>query len=369
MDYNQYYLKNISLYNFRNHKKFFSDFSSSCNIIIGSNGSGKTSILEAISLLSVGKGLKSAEVNNIIGYGGIESKIHSDLNTSLGLINLGVFLEFDSSSESFKKKYFIDENKVKNKEYLLHSLDCVWMIPQMDNFFLQDSSVKRKFIDKLISVLDKDHLIRLIEYEKLLKERSKVLFMYSHHHKWLDIIEENICSIGVALSVARANFLEQLSEELSDNSIYKYPMKLMFEGMLEDLFKEHKFSLVVEGYYKASLKNSRENDKKTNTTTIGPHKSKLQGHSIKHSRLATMCSSGEQKILLIEMIVSFINLVFKIKKSKPVLLLDEINIHLDQENSDYIVNCFLNLGNQIFITSVDNKYFVDNKNQFNFIKL
>lgn len=351
---NSYYLSSIVLHNFRNHKNFFAEFDPYFNLILGPNGAGKTSILEAISLLSMGKTMRGADLDLLIKKNEAMSQVSAVLHNNLGSLSLGASISYNFDTKSLKKNYILDNNIIKNKDYINYQLHNLWLIPQMDNFFLQDSSVKRKFIDKMVSSLDSDHIIRLIKHDKLIKERNKILSYHTINNKWLDAIDEELVAIGVAIVISRVSFLEKLNEYLSKN--IKYPIYLSFQGGLEDLLLEYKFSLKVENLYKAELKQMRTYEK-NNVAQFGAHKSKLNAFDVMNSQSVSLSSTGEQKLILVEILIAFIKMMYEYKKIKPILLLDEINIHLDEDNTYYVLDAFHKLGNQVFITAVDDKYF------------
>jgi DNA replication and repair protein RecF len=354
MDYIKYSIANLALHNFRNHRDCFFEFSNHCNLITGSNGSGKTSILEAISLLSLGRGIKGSDTFEMLTYNQRFGKIATNLDSQIGRVDLSCILEYDSQVQKVKKKYFLDEKALNNRNNKISYINCIWLIPQMDNFFLQDSAVKRKFIDRMISQIDTDYMKRLIDYDKLLKERNKLLANYDNN-KWLSIIEEQLAPLGVSICASRISFVSRLNEYVQENA--KYPLQLSFNGKLEELFDNFKYSLIVEKEYLKLLFSSRERDKMTGVCEIGAHRSKLEATSLLYNQKVDNCSTGEQKIMLIIILIAYIKLVFKLENIKPILLLDEINIHLDNHNTNVILKDLFDLGNQIFISAIDDVSF------------
>ncbi len=363
---NHYYIRKLELTNFRNYKSSVFSFNQGSYVIHGNNGTGKTSLLEAISLLNVGKGLKNESLDNIVQHSQSYALVDSQIETSLGFWSLKTAIEKDGIKNKFSKKYLLDDKILAPKD-LSNLLSCVWIIPQMDNFFLQDNSFKRKFFDRLIFNFDPSHLTRLNSYEKLLKERNKILSLYSNNNVWLDVIEEQLVSLGVSIIANRMDFINQLNQLLLSNSLY--PMEIIFSGEIEELFHIHQFSLKVENIYKDKLKKSRSIDSAIGGTQIGAHKTKFTAREILKNSLAENLSTGEQKMLLLNIIIGFITLMKYSKKQNPILLLDELNVHLDAENTRHILEKMLSFNSQIFITTTNTEYYRNFQSKLNFFGL
>lgn len=364
---NSYFISGLVLNTFRNYKHTSFDFENNSHVIYGSNGLGKTNILEGISLLSAGKGIRSSSLDDLIMNSYNSAGVMGRVSSKLGSYDLNLSIEFSEDSNSYKKKYFLDGLPLKSKGLLGYYLNCIWLIPQMDNFFLQDNISKRKFIDRLIFNFDKSHLTRLNEHDKLVRERNKLLYQQSYNSKWLDLIEEKLVEITVPLVVSRLDFINQLNEYLSIDE--RYPLKLKFNGDIENLLEEHIYSLKVENILKEILQESRKNDFISGQTSIGAHKSKLECKVLLQNSLAENSSTGEQKMMLISIISSFIQLIQKVKNISPILLLDEINVHLDKQNIKYIIEKLLKLESQIFITTTHKEMYKEFEESFRFLRV
>lgn len=238
----------------------------------------------------------------------------------------------------------------------------------MDSFFMQDSSVRRKFIDKLIFLLYPNHAKLLNQQEKLLKERLNVLLNYQSNAVWLNSIEEQLVSISVAIVAQRLLFIKQLNPLLQTKT--KYALTLDFSGEIEDLFKQHSASLIVEKALLQKTLQARKNDTKAKQNSYSANKSKLIAQSLHHNNvLCSQCSVGEQKTMVINIINAFIQLLINYKKYPPAILLDEINVHLDKQNIDYIIQDMLKYNIQLFITATSNSYYTNFADTFNILNL
>jgi DNA replication and repair protein RecF len=360
-------INSLGLINFRNYTRSYFDFDTDSAILFGENGTGKTSILEAISLLCSGKGIRGALIEEIIKKDSAFAEVYANVNTPLGKLDIKTVLDFNKESMGFKKKSFIDNDQVKNQIDLENYISCLWLTPQMDNFFLQDNTHKRKFIDKMIFILDKSHGSRLNELEKLIKERNKILLSTGQNNIWLNAVEEKIAEVCVALVITRLIFLENLNNILKDNS--HYPLYLSFSGYVEDLVEEHKFALKVENSLKQTYINARKKDMLSGITSIGAHRSKLFCYNLKNEQEAQKCSTGEQKMLLLNIMLAFIKILRQNKRTNLILLLDEINVHLDCVNTHFIIDEFLNFQTQLFITTTNSEVFNAFKDKLKFISV
>jgi DNA replication and repair protein RecF len=352
---------------FRNYQYTTFDFKNCSHIIYGENGMGKTNILEGISLLSAGRGLRNASIDEVIKSGYNATGISGKISSNFGEYDLNLSVDFAEESNSYKKKYFLDGSVVKNKNLLDYYLNCIWLIPQMDNFFLQDNTLKRKYIDRLIFNLDKTHLSRLGEHDKLIRERNKLLSGNLYNNKWLDLIEEKLVEITVPLVVSRLDFINSLNEFTQKDD--KYPLQLVFTGEIEDMLQEHVYSLKVENILKETLRENRRNDLIMGQTSASANKSKLVCRLLSMDSFAENTSTGEQKMMLISIITAMVSLLQKVKQISPILLLDEINVHLDKNNTIYVIEKLSQFGSQIFITTTHQETFKDFKDKFEFLKI
>lgn len=357
-------ISNIILNNYRNYEVLSLTFSRSC-LFYGPNGCGKTNILEAISLFNLKQGFRNANLEHLIKYGC--NKAHALLtfnHNNLGTMNLEVEI-LNEGQENYKKNYLLDNSIIKPKEAHAYFPDIISLIPQMDNFFIQDSSFKRKFIDKLIATIDKKHNSRLNEHELLVKERNKVLYM--NNSVWLNKLEEQISSLSSSIVALRLDFIKQLNIILKNNSLH--PLELSFSGIVEDWYQEHKYSTIVENHLKNHLFANRESDAQKGSTSQGAHRSKLKAISHIKNSSAELCSTGEQKIMLVNILLAFYQLLLNYKHIKPILLLDEINVHLDKVILEQLLTSLLSLNTQLFITATNCDFYHKFTSALQFVNL
>ena len=342
-DYKNFYIQKLTLKNFRNHGILNFNLKNSSILIYGENGCGKTNILEAISLLSQGKGLRKANIENFL----IQEETFNDLHKAWGLnvdfigpngkFNIGTGLNKTSSKNSRVVRINSDYAPLNS---LGKILNLSWITPQMCVLFLSSMSEKRRFIDRLTSSIDNLHLNRVYRYEKLLRQRNKILMKSNFDHTWLDTIEFEISELSIAITARRLDLIEELENlyktELKNNSLTEYfpSAGIVINGMIESLLIE-KPAAEVEDYIKARLKKSRYN---YDLFIPGPNNASIEIFNKKNKKNVDISSTGEQKLLLISIILSHARMLHKKFNMAPILLLDDIIEHLDK---DYRTALFL----------------------------
>lgn len=342
-DYKNFYIQKLTLKNFRNHEILNLNLQNSSILIYGENGCGKTNILEAISLLSQGKGLRKANIENFL----IQEETFNDQHKAWGInvdfigpngkFNIGTGLNKTSSKNSRIVRVNSDYAPLNS---LGKILNLSWITPQMCVLFLSSMSEKRRFLDRLTSSIDNLHLNRVYRYEKLLRQRNKILMKSNFDHAWLDTVEFQISELSIAITARRLDLIEELENlyktELKNNSLTEYfpSAGIVINGMIESLLIE-KPAAEVEDYIKAKLKKSRYN---YDLFIPGPNNASIEIFNKKNKKNVDISSTGEQKLLLISIILSHARMLYKKFDMAPILLLDDIIEHLDK---DYRTALFL----------------------------
>jgi DNA replication and repair protein RecF len=347
---------------FRSYTKLvLEDLPASSIILCGPNGAGKTNILEAISLLSPGRGLRgsrSPEIQNSSVPAHQGWSISAKLDTSFGSTQIGVGL--DQTTQ--KKLIRINGEAAKSQTALSEWVSCIWLTPQMDRLFIDSSSHARRFFDRLIFTFDPGHAGRITRYENAASQRLKLLKEGNYDPIWLSGLESQMAEAGIAISTARDLFCKKLqkaylsaTQEESDN----FPIAVLsIEGEFEsktDLMT----ALDAEEFFKKQLKTLRDKDAQSGITHIGPHRALFNVIHEKKSMNAALCSTGEQKLLLIGIILAHARLLDTEHGTAPLLLLDEVVAHLDPNRRAalaYILNAY---PSQIWMTGTDQELFGD----------
>lgn len=341
---NEAYISNITLKNYRNFSHLELKIESKIVLLTGPNGSGKTNVLEAISLLSSGRGLKTAKFDEICRF---DSNFwQSDIqinNTDVGLIDI-------TNSYNLKEnKRLIEFNGVKASNLDLNKfINIVWLTPQMSGLFLSTSSIRRKFLDRIVYSFDPSHAKRINKYEYYLLERNKILQGSFYDQSWLNIVEDKLASAAYEVTKKRHEILDLLN-----NSIRSMPGSFPKTTLLITQDNAH---MVEPGdlsidMIKNFLFESRKRDQAMGRTSYGPHRIDLVAtHYTKHLQ-AKFCSTGEQKAMLTTIILSQISAMLSNNK-RPILLLDETFVHLDQLSRENLMHFITKADLQIWLSDV-----------------
>ena len=335
--YNHFYLKKLNLTNFRNHSSLSMKTPESAILIYGENGCGKTNILEAISLLSQGKGIRKSKIEDYFTQSVFNNNlkkswgINADIVTPDGNINIGTGLKENSQ----KKSRIIRINAENCSQIELGKiLKISWITPQMCILFQSGMSERRRFLDSLTSSLDTLHIGRVYKYQKLLRERSNVILQFNSDPAWLNSIENQISELAIAIIASRLELVQALNdlfnEEFQNNDLVDTfpPAEIKLKGQIEDLLLK-KSALEVEDYVKAILKKSRfDND----APICGPHTTKIEIVNRINNKCVEISSTGEQKLILISIILSHARMLNIKYNMAPILLLDDIVEHLDEKH-------------------------------------
>lgn len=318
-------VQKLYLQHFRNLEKLTLSELSNFNVLCAKNGYGKTNILEALSLFTPGKGLRSAEISELMRKDSTQFfQVGMTLDDQLET-HLGTTAE-QTDSGRLKRLYKKDAAPLKAQSALTEYLSIVWLTPAMDRILSEDSQTQRQFIDRLTFALFPEHARHRTSYDKLLKERNTILKEggIQTHAKWLDQIESQLSDYGLKIIDARRHILTTLEALQSDTPLFPTFTTVM-QSDCEVLLND---ALSKEDYCR-KLYDKRSQDALRGTTSFGPHKSKLNLLHRGKQMPAEFCSTGEQKMLLLAMILAFVKNDFK---RGVLLLLDDVMDHLDEKH-------------------------------------
>ena len=334
---NIFYLKKLNLQKFRNHLNLNLILSDSPILIYGENGCGKTNILEAISLLGPGKGLRKSKSEDYL-LKNISSNeenrlwgVNADLQTPNGNINIGT----GSPQKSLKKSRNMRINFENSSQSSVGEiLKISWVTPQMCMLFQLSMSERRRFIDRLTSTLDSSHINRVFRYEKLIRERSNIIFQFKNETIWLNAIEKKISELSVCIAASRLNLILELDnlyeEESRNGSLIKDfpPAKIELKGDIENLLIRNSAIHVEDQIQQILKKGNIKNDISFN----GPHTTQINIINRNNGKQVEISSTGEQKLILISIILSHARMLNIKFNMPPILLLDDIIEHLDEKH-------------------------------------
>jgi DNA replication and repair protein RecF len=334
----------LSLTDFRNHAALTIDPHAQFIALYGSNGAGKTNILEAVSLLVPGRGLRRAPLSQMIRSGGDSG---FTVSAEIGDVRIGTGVD---STAPERRKVRINGASASIND-LAEWLSVIWLTPSMDRIFVDGASARRRFFDRLVLALQPDHARHSSRYEKAMQQRNRLLCSGEMPDPlWLDALEIQMAENGSAIVDARARMLIALSGQLdaAQRSPFAVPaIELSSDGAksLEEMRNEWKAA--------------RKRDLTVGRTLTGPHRADLVVHNRQNGQSADRCSTGEQKALLLSLILAHAELVSKQRGTPPILLLDEVAAHLDPSRREVLFSRLAATGAQIWMTGTEPDLFRD----------
>jgi len=348
-------IQSIALTTFRNYAAASLAFDGRHVVLTGDNGSGKTNLLEALSFLSPGRGLRRAVYADAAKQGMDRGfSIFTRLDGMDGEVEIGTGI---SANEVGARKVRINGTEVKSSDELLDHLRVLWLTPAMDGLFTGPASDRRRFLDRLVLSLDPAHGRRAADFEKAMKMRNKLLEERRHDGTWLSGIEQQMAGLGVAMAMARSEMLGLLARLGGHGgTVGAFPVAgLALTGFLDDA--EGSAAIDLEDRYRAMLEDARYRDQAAGRTLDGPHRTDLIVMHAAKNMDAARCSTGEQKALLTGLILAHARLTANLTGFAPILLLDEIAAHFDQARREALFDLIDDLGGQAFMTGTDNHLF------------
>ncbi len=347
-------VNDIELSNFRNFEYFKSTFNDNLNILFGENGSGKTNILEGISLIAKGRGIRNSNIINFIK----NKKENFNIKSKIEIKNSFFDIEIHANkiNEKFKKIIKINDDTSKESlDYLNQSLSFLFFLPEMERLFQSSPTYRRGFIDRLIFSGRNNYNKVINKYKKFLFERIKILQSNKFDEQWLNQIEKEICKTGLEIYELRyfqLNIINENIKKLSQSNKFRFNVELK----IKDNFFSSKISLEE---YQINLNEFRHLDKINGRTKIGPHRSDIVA-IIDNEHEASLLSTGQQKTVVLMILLAQCEFLVNTKKITPILLFDEICSHLDTFNRQLLLDMINSFDIQFFLTGTD-------KNMFSFV--
>ena len=370
----------LSLSEFRNYRRLRLETDARPVVLTGSNGAGKTNLLEAVSLLTPGKGLRSARLGEILRRSGgrgeraAEAQSASDgratwtvasrIATADGVVEVGTGLAADGGNKGRRRRVVrVDGAPVRSQADLASILSAVWLTPHMDLIFADGASARRRFLDRLVFSLDPAHARRVGSYEHALRDRTRVLRGAAGHGPkadghWLNVLEESMASTGVAIAAARREVAGRLNRvDATAEQADAFPSaEITPTGAVEEWLDAGP-ALDAEEKLRVALSGSRRRDAEAGGAAVGPHRSDVKITHGVSGLSAEQCSTGEQKALLISAILSLARLQAAERGSVPILLLDEIAARLDEERRRALFASIVAIGAQAWLSGTDESVF------------
>ncbi|MCA0016013.1 DNA replication/repair protein RecF [Mesorhizobium sp. B292B1B] len=351
----QTHISKLTLTNFRNYAALSLELEPGAVVFSGDNGAGKTNLLEAISLLTPGRGLRRAPYADVAREGGDGGfALHARLDGPDGQVEIGTGISGGDSLGEGGRRVRINGATARSAEDMLEWLRVVWLTPAMDTLFTGPAADRRRFLDRLVLAIDPGHGQRALDYEKAMRGRNRLLTEGSRDLSWFEAIETQMAETGVAIAAARAEMVRLLAamiDRLPDSG----PFPQADIGLSGDLEAEIATTpaVDVEERFRRTLAGGRDRDRAAGRTLEGPHRSDLVVRHRPKAMPAELCSTGEQKALLVGIILSHARLTGEMSGLTPILLLDEIAAHLDSGRRAALFSILEELNCQTFMTGTD----------------
>ena len=353
-------LRRIRLTNFRNYHSASLETEATMIVLVGPNGAGKTNLVEAISFLAPGRGLRRATLDEVAFSEGDGSwAVSAEIEGALGLATLGTGIDRPPDEGAVLRKFRIDREPVGSAAAFADHLRILWLVPAMDGLFAGAPSERRRFLDRLVLAVDAEHGSRVNALDRSLRSRNRLLEEPRPDPQWLDAVEHETAELAVAVASLRAETVARLEAVLAARRDSAFPSaEIALEGWMEQLFPAHPAS-EIEERYRAVLRDSRSRDAAAGRTLDGPHLTDLKVVYAPKGVPAADASTGEQKALLIGLVLAHARLIADMTGHAPILLLDEVVAHLDPARRAALQGELRALGTQVWMTGADPALFAE----------
>lgn len=344
----------LSLENFRNYRTLSLHVKAQPVVLTGHNGAGKTNILEAISLLSPGRGMRSAKLRDMDNSlsDGAPWVVATEVTTNDRICKIGIGRDAEAASE--KRILKINGERERRQAALAERVCVQWLTPAMDQVFMEGGSARRKLLDRIAYGFEPEHATRVTQYEAATRERNKLLVERGRADPyWLSVLEQQMAEHAVAITLARLGIIHRLSEHLAE-PLGGFPRaEVALHGALESWLGEGLSALDAEAKLAARFMELRGIDGAAGRATEGSHRSHF--HVIHKEKGLTVerCSTGEQKAVLLSLILAAARARTAWCGIGPILLLDEVVAHLDVDKRGQLFDLIRSSRIQAWMTGTD----------------
>ena len=350
----------LKLTAFRNYASLAVDFAPKHVVLTGPNGAGKTNLMEAVSFLSPGRGLRRAQLADVAKTGTQDGfAIHATLERDGESYSIGTGTAF---GEAGQRRLRINGTNAKSADELLDLCRIIWLTPSMDGLFTGPASDRRRFLDRMVLAIDPAHGRRAADYEKAMRQRNRLLEdpANSQTDAWLAATEAQVAALGSAIIAARQELAGLLAAIIADKRDEDDPFPtaaLAIEGELEEAARDGMSAGEIEDRLIADYRDGRYRDRAAGRTLTGPHRAEFAIRHEEKDMPAALCSTGEQKALLVGLVLAHAALTRTVSGMAPIMLLDEIAAHLDPARRAALFDRIGAVGGQAFMTGTDRSLF------------
>jgi DNA replication and repair protein RecF len=366
----------LALTDFRNYSEARLALNTGPVVLTGPNGSGKTNLLEAVSLLAPGRGLRGAKLTEIDRHADREGEetatvgrqgwaVVATVETRRGAARIGTGR---TEANADRRVVRIDGEPARSQAALGEQFGVIWLTPQMDRLFLEGPGGRRRFLDRLVAALDPAHPARVGAYEQALRQRARLLRDGPPDPVWLGALEDVMAAQGIAVAAARCDAVRRLDHACAEAEGPFPRARLALTGVVEAWLHDTP-ALAAEAKFATALAGSRRDDAVSGVATIGPHRTDLAVRLAPSGIRAEHASTGEQKALLISILLAHAELQRALRGDTPLMLLDEISAHLDPSRRLALFELVAQLESQVWLTGTDEAVFAPLRREAQFLSV
>jgi len=345
-------LLRLTLTDFRSYKALrFTPAAGLC-VFTGPNGSGKTNLLEAVSMLVPGRGLRGAKFSELIRRGEDSSQswaVAARLSSGADIFEIGTGT---AEGAPERRVFRLDDQKPRNQAEIAEKISAVWLTPQMDRLFTDPASGRRKFLDRLVIALEPGHAREIAAFEAASAQRNRLL-LETPDPLWLAGLEEEMARHAVAATATRMALISQLNAALAAGIADPFPLvDLSLDDDVATKLGETP-ALAVEDWLRAAYATTREADARSRSPAFGPKRTELLIADAATGRPAAFSSTGQQKAMLIGIVLGHAALIAAARGAAPFLLLDEPLVHLDEAHRAALFAALSRMNLAAWLTGTD----------------
>ena len=341
-------LASLAIQNFRNYDSCRIDISAPKVLLLGANGAGKTNLMEAISLLAPGRGLRRAKSEHLprLSAGTPDWAVSAKVKSRGETVTLGTGVRADTDGP---RRVMRRDGETVSQAEVGRLLSVSWLTPRMDGIFIDSPGARRRFLDRLVIAFDPAHIGRTSRYEKMLRERTTLLSEGRGDEAWLTAIEASLAESAVAVTAARQSLISDLNAEAAEGWFGFPGVALRLDGTLESWLEECS-ALATEDRFIADARARRAAG---DPGLAGPHASDMSARNSQSGLSASLASTGQQKALLIAVVLAHARLQARRLRRPPVLLLDDVVAHLDMARRGALFDAVDAVGGQTWFSGTD----------------
>ena len=338
----------MTIQDFRNYDGCRIDIDAPKVLLLGENGAGKTNLMEAVSLLAPGRGLRRARAEHLPrqATGRADWAVSARVTSGGETVTLGTGVRADSDGP---RRVMRRDGETVSQAEVGRLFSVSWLTPRMDGIFIDSPGARRRFLDRLVIAFDPAHIGRTSRYEKMLRERTTLLSEGRGDEAWLSAIEASLAESAVAVTAARQSLISDLNAEAVEGWFGFPGVALRLDGTLEGWLDEGS-ALAAEDRFIADARARRAAG---DPALAGPHASDMSARNSQTGLSADLASTGQQKALLIAVVLAHARLQARRLRRPPVLLLDDVVAHLDMARRGALFDAVDAVGGQTWFSGTD----------------